>query len=315
MFKIILLLTKDFFFPGIFLLWQWKRQYASKFEALFLALMTGAYITFIYYTGDWYLYGHYVRYILLALFLITTIRSLIRVQQLPFWVKSNPREKFGFYFISFFSMLFLSLAVWAFWGKFYSVEPISLKFPFKNGRYYIMEGGDCPLINHRFHTLPPTPKKFSLGIVKLNAGGTRASGLFPDDPNAYEIFGETIYSPGDGVIIAAVDSLENLAKADSASEEEFFGNHIVIQAGENHITLAQLLKGSLQVQPGDTVIAGQALARAGNSGESPEPHLHIHASRKNRHPDWQQYWEREGIPMLFEGKFLVKNDIFEALSK
>ncbi|GAA2043183.1 hypothetical protein GCM10009720_24970 [Yaniella flava] len=53
------------------------------------------------------------------------------------------------------------------------------------------------------------------------------------------------------------------------------GNHVVLR-GDNGVyaVLAHLQQGSLQVQNGDTVMAGQLIGRCGNSGNSSEPHVH-----------------------------------------
>ncbi|MER5987778.1 M23 family metallopeptidase [Streptomyces sp. NPDC001787] len=54
------------------------------------------------------------------------------------------------------------------------------------------------------------------------------------------------------------------------------GNHVVLDLGEGVFALyAHVRHGSLQVKAGDTVRAGQQLARCGNSGNSTEPHVHF----------------------------------------
>ncbi|MCX4970433.1 M23 family metallopeptidase [Streptomyces sp. NBC_00654] len=54
------------------------------------------------------------------------------------------------------------------------------------------------------------------------------------------------------------------------------GNHVVLDLGEGVFALyAHVRRGSLQVKAGDTVRAGQQLARCGNSGNSTEPHVHF----------------------------------------
>ncbi|MFC7280125.1 M23 family metallopeptidase [Paractinoplanes rhizophilus] len=54
------------------------------------------------------------------------------------------------------------------------------------------------------------------------------------------------------------------------------GNHIVVDLGDGRYALyAHLRRHSATVRPGDRVVAGQELARCGNSGNSSEPHLHF----------------------------------------
>ncbi|MDA3961656.1 MAG: M23 family metallopeptidase [Planctomycetota bacterium] len=52
-------------------------------------------------------------------------------------------------------------------------------------------------------------------------------------------------------------------------------NAISIQHAGGSVSLHHLLEGSLIVQPGQAVNAGQPLAKVGNSGASNAPHLHL----------------------------------------
>ncbi|TMZ49982.1 M23 family metallopeptidase, partial [Klebsiella pneumoniae] len=49
---------------------------------------------------------------------------------------------------------------------------------------------------------------------------------------------------------------------------------------------------------GDVVREGQLLGTVGNSGNTSEPHLHIHAEK-----------DGEGVPIRFGGRFLVRNNL------
>ena len=54
------------------------------------------------------------------------------------------------------------------------------------------------------------------------------------------------------------------------------GNHVILGLGNGtYAAYAHLQRGSLTVREGDSVHAGQPLARCGNSGDSSEPHLHF----------------------------------------
>jgi murein DD-endopeptidase MepM/ murein hydrolase activator NlpD len=72
------------------------------------------------------------------------------------------------------------------------------------------------------------------------------------------------------------------------------------------VLLAHMGTGSVLVRPGQGVTTGQALGVIGNSGNTSEPHLHVHAERGGRPGAWG---EGEGVPILFEGKFLCRNDL------
>ncbi|TDC78545.1 M23 family peptidase [Streptomyces hainanensis] len=63
---------------------------------------------------------------------------------------------------------------------------------------------------------------------------------------------------------------------DMAGAGRVVGNHLVLDLGDGvYAMYAHLRRGSLAVRPGDRVVAGQQLARCGNSGNSTEPHLHF----------------------------------------
>ena len=60
------------------------------------------------------------------------------------------------------------------------------------------------------------------------------------------------------------------------------GNYVILDLGPGRFALyAHLQPGSLKVKLGDKVMAGEALARLGNSGNSDAPHLHFHLMDAN----------------------------------
>jgi murein DD-endopeptidase MepM/ murein hydrolase activator NlpD len=72
-----------------------------------------------------------------------------------------------------------------------------------------------------------------------------------------------------------------------------YGNHILIDHGHGEISmLAHLKQGSATVKGGDTVAAGQAIARIGASGSAMFPHLHYQLQTQ---PDGHA----EGLPSSF----------------
>jgi len=64
---------------------------------------------------------------------------------------------------------------------------------------------------------------------------------------------------------------------------ENWGNHVLIDIGGGlYVLLAHLRRGSIKLSPGDNVTPGALLGRCGNSGRSPQPHLHMHVQRGAR---------------------------------
>ncbi len=302
-YEIFISLIKLFLFPITLLIWLWFRQYKSLFDWLVMILLVGSVVAFLYYTGEWHWYGVYLRYVLLALYVAAVVRSFWRAKQTSFWMQKTSREWFGTAMILFFTLIFSLLSIWAYYGQSYHTEPIELSFPLKNGTYYAIEGGDSPLIN-KHHFYPDIPVKFSVDITKLNSVGTRAAGIYPGDLTDYAVFDEMVYSPCNGYVAEVIDSFPDLSPAysDTATDENL-GNRIKIKNKKLCVILAHLRQGRMQVQEGDTISAGQPVGVVGNSGNTPEPHLHIHAYLEGEFPPW----EGKGIPLLLDGTFLARN--------
>jgi hypothetical protein len=56
----------------------------------------------------------------------------------------------------------------------------------------------------------------------------------------------------------------------------------------------------------DEVRTGEKIGLVGNSGNSTEPHLHIHARSVDASASLN---EGDGVPLLFDGRFLVRNSL------
>lgn len=178
---------------------------------------------------------------------------------------------------------------------------IELAFPLTEG--YIGQGGNSALIN--YHQADTTSQQYALDIVKLNSWGMRARGFLPVDFNKYTIYGDTIFSPCDGKIVKTKDGQDNapLGVADTLNPR---GNYIVLEYQNNLIVMGHMLKNSIMVSTGDIVKKGQPIAQVGNSGNTTQPHLHIHAIAGT---DTSKIIRGgNGIPIYFDGKFPVRND-------
>ena len=74
------------------------------------------------------------------------------------------------------------------------------------------------------------------------------------------------------------------------------GNHVVLDLGNGEYTLlAHLQHGSLRVRAGDHVKAGQPLGLCGNSGNTSEPHVHMHLQDRPK-----LFGDAVGLPLEFE---------------
>ncbi|ALU94761.1 peptidase M23 [Streptomyces globisporus C-1027] len=74
------------------------------------------------------------------------------------------------------------------------------------------------------------------------------------------------------------------------------GNHVILDLGDGtYAVYAHARRGSLRVKAGDTVRAGQRIGSVGNSGNSSEPHLHVHLM------DGPDLDDARGVPFSWRG--------------
>ncbi|MFT3912399.1 MAG: urea transporter [Ferruginibacter sp.] len=96
-----------------------------------------------------------------------------------------------------------------------------------------------------------------------------------NQPEHFYCFNKPVLSPGDGIIEEIVDHVtDNEIGKNNTSEN--WGNTIIIKHAEGlYSKLSHLKKNSAKVIKGSYVRKGDILALCGNSGRSPEPHLHF----------------------------------------
>ncbi|MEV6012209.1 M23 family metallopeptidase [Streptomyces sp. NPDC051976] len=150
-----------------------------------------------------------------------------------------------------------------------------LRFPL-SGTWYVAQGGGR-MINHH---APFPDQRGAVDLVRLGAEGRRRTAR-DTALTSYAAYGSALTAPCDGVVVAAVDGLpDEVPGRPRYGPPE--GNHLRIDTGHETVLLAHLKPGSLRVASGDTVRVGQHLADVGNSGNTTEPHLHLHAERDGR---------------------------------
>ncbi len=196
---------------------------------------------------------------------------------------------------------FVLMTIQALLGRRLHVPALELSFPFSEGSFIIAQGGTTSIVNH--HAVSPS-QRYALDVLKLNAIGIRARGFYPADPKRYAIFGSEVVSPCNGVVAAAEDRFVDFSPPERDREHRA-GNYVAIECKGSTVYLAHFMQGTVCVKPGERVHVGQALGRVGNSGNTTEPHLHIHAE-EGYYPG--QFSGNRGIPIRFNGRFLVRND-------
>jgi hypothetical protein len=116
---------------------------------------------------------------------------------------------------------------------------------------------------------------------KLNAKWTTLhDGVTKANNSDYRIWGKPLRAVADGVVVVANDDYENNKFPGAARPEGTpgRGNSISIRHGNITVIYAHLQKDSIPEalkQPNAIVNAGDIIGRAGNSGRSDGPHLHL----------------------------------------
>ncbi|TDL33151.1 M23 family metallopeptidase [Jeotgalibacillus sp. S-D1] len=284
----------------IFFLWRlYKADYVSKRLWIVEWVSIAMFIGYIFVLSPWHMFIYYFRYLWLLLFVIVSIISYKRIRDIP---KKGP-EKDGSYKFSiglsavlalYFGLL-MSFGLSGYINKDHA-EAIELDFPLKNGVYSVGHGGAHTSINyHHSHE----SQKYANDILQINWLGLRANGLTPSELGQYTIYESPLYSPCTGKVTAAVDQYEDIPPIKTESEvEEPAGNHVIISCKNAEVLIAHIKPNTVAVAEGDEVVSGDLIGEVGNTGNTTEPHLHIHAER-----------DGEGIPITFDGRFLKRNSL------
>ncbi len=100
-----------------------------------------------------------------------------------------------------------------------------------------------------------------------------------NDLEDYHCFGLPILSPAFGLVVNIQDSLPDNLPGELDLRNNW-GNYILVQTDAgSFVLLAHLKKGSVRVHPGERVTPDTIIAKCGNSGRSPQPHVHLQVQR------------------------------------
>lgn len=133
-------------------------------------------------------------------------------------------------------------------------------------------------------------------------------------------WGQTVYSPINGQVIAVVNDIEERSKVNPFTDLQYMreatkeyvnnnnkpeivaGNYVLIRLNETlYALLAHLVKGSIRVLPGQTIEQNQPIGQLGHSGNSTMPHLHM------QFMDHFDFSIAQGIPFVFREYEIAEN--------
>ena len=197
---------------------------------------------------------------------------------------------------------------------------VTLAFPLESGAYLVVNGGSDIHTNAHLMTLDASIPRFrewrgqsyGVDLVKLDAFGLRARGVLPADPKDYGIYGARVLAPCAGQVLIAFDGLPDMRVPD-VDRDQLAGNHVMLRCVDPNIDadvlLGHLRHGSVQVRAGASVAVGDWMGSVGNSGNTGEPHLHVHAQRPG---PTSAPLSGDPLPILFIGRYPVRGDRIES---
>ena len=287
-----------FAWPGSWLNW------------LLSALLCAAVSVYMYLAGwIWSWIGFGWRILPLMTLVAAMLWSVRRLRTCPFLPSARHLPLAGTVFHCLTVALIVGMLANLQMARLTPVGAVDLSLPLAGGRFAVLQGGGAAALN--YHRAFPA-QAYATDIVALNQRGRRARGLRPGALDAYEIYDRDVIAPCDGIVLEMLDGAPDalIGQGDLLRPA---GNHVllfcVVDRVEITLLLAHLRPGSVVVAYGDQVRRGTLLGRVGNSGNSTEPHLHIHAVRGRETDMMAMIGTSEAVPLTFNGRFLTRNTI------
>lgn len=186
---------------------------------------------------------------------------------------------------------------------------IDLSMPLGPGRYLVISGGSTLTLNAHLQTLNIDRaaafrgQSYGLDIIGIDRFGLRTTGISPGNPAAYAIYGADVVAPCEGMVLQVTDGVPDNRVPDM-NRAAMTGNSIILECDGLAVVLAHFIPGSIAVETGALVTPGQKIAEVGNSGNSGEPHLHLHVQTLG--PEERPI---AGEPLWFtiDGRLTVRN--------
>ena len=158
------------------------------------------------------------------------------------------------------------------------------------GTWWVFWGGSEERENR--HAVAPDQRHAYDLVTWRRRGTARRRGTRNEH---YFAFNRRVVAPADGLVVEARDGVrDNRPQVELRNPAAPAGNHVVLAlGGGRYVVLAHLRRGSVGVRVGEHVRAGARLGRVGNSGNSSEPHLHVHVQ------DSPTLFAGIGLPVAF----------------
>lgn len=257
-----------------------------------------AFMAFVHLVARWDWLSLYLPWLWWIALAAAGARSAMRVFGSA---RSSATNRVALWMVAIDPVIAIGLFVYAGLAFFHPAPATDLSFPLKGGAFAVGQGGNSAATN--YHNSNKS-QRYALDIGAVDALGRRAEGVQPTDLAAYHIAGVPVLSPCEGDVVAAVDGIPDNAIGET-NRNAPAGNHVVIACEGLEILLAHFRNGTVAPAVGASVAEGEQLGLAGNSGNSSEPHLHIHAVRAGT----GGFAKGEPAPLTFDGVFPVRGTV------
>jgi hypothetical protein len=282
------------------------RKAKNKIGLIIRAVLYISIVYFLYLWGQWPLVGsYYLKYFMLLIISLFIGLVLFRIQYIkqlkPLGIWSNIKVSVTGILL----LLLLFMNYNAYVGRYNPGGAIELSFPLRDGIFYIASGGSNKLINNHMRNFP-NAQEFALDINKLGKYKGVSNKVLSTKNVDHYIFSDTVFCPCNGKIVEIEDNIrDNKSGSMNVSAKDGTGNFVNIHCEEDiFVFIPHFKQFSIMVSENMNVNEGTPLGLVGISGFSEEPHLHIQASK------YSSDSTMIGIPILFNGKFLSRNELF-----
>jgi hypothetical protein len=177
--------------------------------------------------------------------------------------------------------------------------PEELARPVVDRDLLVLAGGPTRLWNQHV-TSPDQRHALDLVGFRFDEGRPGTYGGSAGTRNEdHAIWDAPVVSPASGVVVRADDGVPDHDKphVEWRDDAHPFGNVVVLKldGAERWLVLGHLRRGSVVVKRGERVRAGDPIGHVGNSGNSSEPHLHMHVQDR---PELKRGF---GVPIVVDG--------------
>jgi murein DD-endopeptidase MepM/ murein hydrolase activator NlpD len=148
---------------------------------------------------------------------------------------------------------------------------VVFRLPF-TGTWLVAWGGNSLPLNYHIATPNQT---HAYDILVWKDGGTHSGdGTRLQD---YYAYGQPALAPAAGTVVSVLDCEPDSPPQQPPRFTNPLGNHVGIKVAEGAtLFMAHLQRGSVRVAVGERVAPGQQIGLVGNSGNTSEPHFHVH---------------------------------------